>query len=130
MDRIFFAIGSLLAGLAVGAGAYGAHGEPALDEDQVRWIAKSARYQMYHGFGLIFVSLAISHWRERAALFYAAGWLFLSGIVLFSGSLYVMAFAGLDLGYMTPAGGIAFMAGWVLMAYAGLLKKEGKGPGL
>ncbi len=123
MDRIFFAIGSLLAGLAVGAGAYGAHGGPSLDVDQVRWIAKAARYQMYHSFALICVSLAIAHWQERAKLFQLAGWFFLSGILLFSGSLYVMAFTGINLGYMTPAGGIALMLGWFLMAFAGLLKK-------
>ena len=76
MDRIFFAIGSLLAGLAVGAGAYGAHGGSALGMDQVRWIEKAARYQMYHSIALICVSLALAHWQERAKLFYVAGWLF------------------------------------------------------
>ena len=125
MDRVFFVIGSLMAGLAVGAGAYGAHGGPALDIEQVRWIEKAARYQMYHSFALIFISLAISHWQERAKFFHRAGWLFLLGIIFFSGSLYVMAFTGINLGYMTPAGGIAFIAGWVLMAFTGLLKKIG-----
>ena len=122
MDRVFFVIGSLMAGLAVGAGAYGAHGGPALDVEQARWIAKAARYQMYHGFALILVSFAIYHWQERAKLLHITGWLFLLGIIFFSGSLYVMAFTGVDLGYMTPAGGVTFIAGWFLMAYAGLMR--------
>ncbi len=95
MDRAFFAIGSLLAGLAVGAGAYGAHGGPNLDAEQARWIAKAARYQMYHSFALICVSWAIAHWQERAKLFFVTGVLFLLGILFFSGSLYLMAFTGL-----------------------------------
>jgi uncharacterized membrane protein YgdD (TMEM256/DUF423 family) len=125
LDRVFFVIGSLMAGFAVGAGAYGAHGGSALDADQVRWIAKAARYQMYHSIALILISLAVSHWQERAKLFHIAGWFFLLGIIFFSGSLYLTVFTGINLGYITPAGGIAFMIGWVLMAFAGLFKKQG-----
>lgn len=122
MSRVFFVIGSLMAGLAVGTGAYGAHGGQAFDIEQVRWIEKAARYQMYHSFALILVSLAMSHCQERTRLFHITGWLFLFGILSFSGSLYLMAFTGLNLGYMTPVGGIAFISGWFLMAYTGLLK--------
>jgi len=124
LDRVFLVIGSLMAGLAVGAGAYGAHGGTTFDADQARWIAKAARYQMYHSLALIFISLAISHWQERAKLFHITGWLFLLGILFFSGSLYLMAFTGINLGYMTPAGGIAFISGWIIMACTGLLKKQ------
>lgn len=123
MDRLFFAIGSILAAIAVGAGAYGAHGEAVLNADQARWVAKAARYQMYHSLALICVSLAISNWPTGAQLFTVAGWLFLVGIVLFSGSLYVMTFSGLNLGYCTPAGGMAFIVGWGVMAVTVLLKK-------
>jgi uncharacterized membrane protein YgdD (TMEM256/DUF423 family) len=123
LDRTFFSIGALMAGIAVAAGAYGAHGGSALDSDQVRWIAKAARYQMYHGLALICVSFALSHWQERATLFQISGWLFLLGIISFSGSLYLMTFTGIDLGYVTPIGGVAFIVGWVLMAVAGLMKR-------
>ena len=125
MSRIFFSLGSLLAGLAVAAGAYGAHGgETILSTDQVRWIAKAARYQMYHGLALIAVSWGIVNWPERARLFQTAGILFLLGIVFFSGSLYWMAFAGINLGYIVPAGGIALLIGWLVMAFAAVLKAK------
>ena len=117
MTRLFFSLGALLAGLAVVAGAYGAHGgETALGQDQARWIAKAARYQMYHAFALLAVSWACSQWPEQIRFFQASGGLFLAGTVCFSGSLYVMAFTGINLGYITPLGGFAFIAGWLVMA--------------
>ncbi len=119
MNRVFFAIGSVLAGLAVGAGAYGAHAGPSLGMDQVIWIDKAARYQMYHSLALICVSFAISHWQETRLL-HVTGWLFVVGILFFAGSLYLMAFTGINLGYMVPAGGIAFISGWGLMAFTAL----------
>ena len=125
MDRVFFAIGALMAGLSVGAGAYGAHAGPSLGVEEVVWIEKAARYQIYHSFALICVSLAMSQWQERARLFQVAGGLFLLGIISFSGSLYLMAFTGVDLGYMTPAGGIAFIVGWLVVAVAGISSCEG-----
>lgn len=124
LDRFFFAIGSILAGLSIAAGAYGAHGGPSLDIEQTRWIAKAARYQMYHGIALICVSLAMSHWHQKVSIFKICGWLFLTGTLLFCGSLYAMTFWGINLGYVTPAGGLAFMAGWGLMAIAGLQKSS------
>ena len=119
MERIFFSLGALLAGLAVVAGAYGAHGgETALGQEQARWIAKAARYQMDHGLGLLAVAWACAQWPEQTRFFMVAGILFLLGTVCFSGSLYLMAFTGLKLGYVTPFGGIAFMIGWLVMAFA------------
>lgn len=123
MSRIFFSIGSLCAGIAVAAGAYAAHaGETTLTAEQLLWINKAARYQMYHGLALIMVSLAMVNWPEKARLFSASGWLFLLGIVFFSCSLYWMAFGGANTGYIVPAGGISFLAGWLLMAVAPLRK--------
>lgn len=119
MNRVFFAIGSILAGLAVGAGAYGAHAGPSFGVSQVVWIDKAARYQMYHSLALLCVSFAISHWQETR-LFQVTGWLFVVGILFFSGSLYLLAFTGINLGYMVPAGGIAFIMGWGLLAFTGL----------
>ena len=117
MERLFFSLGALIAGAAVVAGAYGAHGgETTLGGDQARWIAKAARYQMYHGLALLAVAWACSQWPEQVRFFQVSGGLFLAGIVCFSGSLYLMAFTGANLGYVTPLGGIAFMAGWFVMA--------------
>jgi uncharacterized membrane protein YgdD (TMEM256/DUF423 family) len=123
MDRVFLALGSIMAGLAVGAGAYGAHAGATLGAEQAVWIEKAARYQMYHSLALICISFAITHCQETR-LFQVSGWFFLGGILLFSGSLYVMAFTGINLGLTVPAGGIAFIIGWGLMAFAGLVIKQ------
>ncbi|MCF8056662.1 MAG: DUF423 domain-containing protein [Desulfocapsa sp.] len=116
MERFFFGLGALLAGVAVAAGAYGAHGASALGPEQAIWINKAARYQMYHGLALLMVAWACFQWQASARIFQAAGFLFLTGVACFSGSLYIMAFTGLNLGYLTPLGGLAFIAGWLMMA--------------
>ena len=117
MERVFFSSGALLAGLAIMAGAYGAHGgETALSQDQARWVAKAAQYQMYHGLALLAVAWACTQWPEQVRLFQASGCLFLIGIICFSGSLYLMAFTGTNLGHITPLGGLAFIIGWFLLA--------------
>lgn len=119
MTNIFFFLGSLLAGLAVALGAFAAHGATDfMSDQQLAWMDKAARYNMYHALALLMVSWALERWSNRAALLKAAGWLFVVGIALFSGSLYLMAFTDLRLGLITPAGGVAFVAGWVLMAIA------------
>jgi len=119
MQRFFFVTGSILAGLAVAASAYGAHAGGYLNTGQALWIEKAARFQIYHSFALICVSFAISHW-PQARLFHASGWLFLVGITCFSGSLFLMALTGFNPGYIIPAGGLAFILGWGLMAFSGL----------
>lgn len=117
MERLYFSLGAISAALAVAAGAYGAHGgETALGVEQARWIAKAARYQMYHGLALLAVVWACTYWQGGEQMFQIAGGLFLLGTICFSGSLYVMAFTGIDLGLVTPFGGIAFITGWLFMA--------------
>ena len=75
-----------------------------------------ARYQMYHSLALLAVAAAAA-WRPQAGLIPTAGWLFLAGIVLFSGSLYVLALTGVRRwGAVTPFGGLAFLLGWLLLA--------------
>jgi len=119
MDRIFFIIGSLLAGISVAAGAFGAHGATKfMSEQQLVWIEKAARYNMYHALALMLVALAFTRLPGQAGLLVAAGWAFVAGMVLFSGSLYIMSLTGLRLGYITPAGGVAFGLGWLLLAIA------------
>jgi len=118
MARIFFLCGALLAGLSVAMGAYGAHTN-AVEEVQALWIDKAVRYQMYHSIAIILTALAMANKRKFQLHLVIAGCCFLAGIILFSGSLYAMAFTSLDGGYITPAGGILFMVGWILLALAG-----------
>lgn len=118
MDRLFFVLGTALAGLSVAIGAFGAHGlrdrvEPALLAN----FETGARYHMYHALALIAVAWAVQRW-PSSNVPVIAGWLFVAGIVLFAGSLYIMALTGQRwLGAVTPFGGVAFIAAWALLAY-------------
>lgn len=120
MERFFFAAGSLSALIGVAAGAFGAHGLRArLAPDLMAIFETGVRYQMYHSLALLAVAWACTRW--RGALPPAAGWLFLAGIVIFSGSLYVLALTGQRwYGAITPFGGAAFLAGWTLLAVAAM----------
>lgn len=116
MEKIFFTLGSLFAGLSVAFGAFGAHAlRERLDERMLANFETGARYQMYHALALLAVAWAVSRFSTSQLPVYA-GWLFIAGIVLFSGSLYLMAFTGQRwLGAVTPLGGVAFLAGWVCL---------------
>lgn len=116
--RSWIAAGALLAGLAVAAGAFGAHGLRArLSADMLPVFETAARYQMYHALALMAVGLIADRW--PSPLLGTAGWLFLAGIVLFSGSLYGLTLSGVRLlGAITPLGGVAFIAGWACVALA------------
>ncbi|HLK12676.1 MAG TPA: DUF423 domain-containing protein [Candidatus Binatia bacterium] len=115
MDRLFFGLGAALAALAVAAGAFAAHGLRArLAPDLLAVFETGARYQMYHALALLAVAWAVGRWPGAAV----AGWLFVAGVVLFSGSLYVLALSGVRwLGAVTPLGGLAFLAGWLVLAW-------------
>jgi uncharacterized membrane protein YgdD (TMEM256/DUF423 family) len=120
MDRTFFMIGSILSGIAVATGAFGAHGLKNLVSAQAleTW-DKAVRYQMYHGLALLVLAWALTHWPEQAKLLGIGGWLFLAGTILFSGSLYVLVLSGVKwLGAITPLGGVAFVAGWLYLVIA------------
>ncbi|MDB4948965.1 MAG: hypothetical protein JWM27_1614 [Gemmatimonadetes bacterium] len=114
--RTFWAAGCVLACLAVAAGAFGAHALRArLAPDLLAVFETAARYQMYHALALLAASYAAA---RRGGT--AAGWLFIGGTVLFSGSLYLLAVTGVRwLGAVTPLGGVAFLAGWLALARAG-----------
>ena len=116
MDRVFFLCGTLSAFVAVAAGAFGAHALRArLGPDLLAVFETAARYQMYHALALIAVAWATTRW--DAAPLRAAGWLFVAGTLLFSGSLYLLALTGVrGLGAVTPFGGLCFLAGWLLLA--------------
>jgi uncharacterized membrane protein YgdD (TMEM256/DUF423 family) len=115
MDRLFFALGSASAFLAVAAGAFGAHALRArLSPEYLAVFDTAARYQMYHALGLVAVAWAASRW--PGPLVQLAGWLFVAGTLLFSGSLYTLSLTGIRwLGAITPLGGAAFLAGWVCL---------------
>src|SRR5262245_11108532 len=108
MERTFLGLGATLAGLAVAAGAFGAHGlRGRLSPDMLAVFETAVRYQMYHALGLFVVAWAAARWPDGGAP--VAGWLFVAGVVVFSGSLYVLALGGARwLGAITPLGGLAF----------------------
>lgn len=115
MDRIFVLIGAASAGLAVAIGAFAAHGlRGRLDADMLAVFETGARYQMYHALALLMLGAAAGRWPGPALN--GAGWCFVAGTVLFSGSLYALSLSGVRvLGAITPLGGLAFIAGWVLI---------------
>ena len=118
MDRLFFAVGCVSAFVAVTLGAFGAHGlRGRLVPDMLTTFEIGVRYQMYHALGLLAVGLALSRWPSSAVA--AAGWLFIAGTLVFSGSLYLLAVSGQRwLGAVTPVGGAAFIAGWLVLAWS------------
>ena len=118
MDRVFVALGSISALIAVAAGAFGAHALRArLSPEYQAAYETAARYQMYHALALLAVAWAITRWPGSLAVW--AGWLFVVGTVLFSGSLYILALSGTRWwGAVTPLGGVAFLAGWSCLLLA------------
>jgi uncharacterized membrane protein YgdD (TMEM256/DUF423 family) len=116
VDRVFFLLGSVSAALGVALGAFAAHGlRGRLDTDMLNVFETGVRYQMYHALALLAVGWASTRWPGSATS--AAGWCFVAGTMVFSGSLYVLSLTGQRwLGAITPFGGLAFIAGWVLLA--------------
>lgn len=115
MDRVFFALGSTSALIAVAAGAFGAHGlRTRLAPDLLAVFETGARYQMYHALALLGCAWAVTRWPGPWPA--RAGWLFIVGTIVFSGSLYALALSGVRwLGAITPLGGVAFLAGWACL---------------
>ena len=118
MDRLFFRLGVASALIAVAAGAFGAHAlRLRLPPGRLLVFETGARYQMYHALALIAVAWAMGRW--PGVWSQRAGWLFVAGTLLFSGSLYVLALTGARwLGAITPLGGVAFLAGWICLLLA------------
>jgi uncharacterized membrane protein YgdD (TMEM256/DUF423 family) len=122
VDRIFTGLGSALALVAVGAGAFGAHALGpyfAAHPDARPTFETAFEYHLAHAVALILAGWAVSRWPGTAAN--AAGIAFTIGIVLFSGSLYLLALTRARAwGMVTPVGGVAFLAGWALLAWAAI----------
>ncbi|MFN8496089.1 MAG: DUF423 domain-containing protein [Caldilineaceae bacterium] len=119
MERTFFTLVSILGGLAVALGAFGAHAlKTRLSPDMLQIFETGVRYHFYHALALGLAVVAIQYW-PKTNLPTIAGWLFVAGIVIFSGSLYILSTSGVRWwGAITPIGGVAFIAGWACLALA------------
>ncbi|MFX3625036.1 MAG: DUF423 domain-containing protein [Ectobacillus sp.] len=117
--KIFFLLGCISAFLAVALGAFGAHGlEGRISAKMLETWKTGVTYQMLHAGGLFVVAFLMDK-LPGSSLISAAGWFMAAGIVLFSGSLYVLSTSGIKiLGAITPFGGVAFLAAWVLLGIA------------
>jgi len=116
MMKIFIIIGAINAFLAVALGAFGAHGlEGKLEPKYLEVWKTGVTYQMFHALGLIAIGI-IGRNISVSSLLSWSGWTMLIGIILFSGSLYILSTSGIKiLGAITPFGGIAFLISWVLL---------------
>jgi uncharacterized membrane protein YgdD (TMEM256/DUF423 family) len=120
VDKTFLLIGALAGFLAVALGAFGAHAlRGRLSPEMLAVFETGVRYHMYHALAIVIVSLTMG--RMDGWLIRTAGWSFTVGIVLFPGSLYLLALTGVTVfGAITPLGGVAFLIGWACLAVAAI----------
>jgi uncharacterized membrane protein YgdD (TMEM256/DUF423 family) len=118
MSRTFLLAGAIAGFSGVVLGAFGAHALRArLSSEMLAVFETGVRYQMYHALALVATAVVMN--QIDGWLVVSAGWLFVAGIVLFSGSLYVLALTGITVwGAVTPIGGLAFLLGWAALAIA------------
>ena len=124
LPKTFLIIGTILAGLAVALGAFGAHGlKKLVDGDTVAVYQTGVQYQMYHALALIMIGILAD--RISANFSSYAGFLFIGGIVLFSGSLYLISSmkamsrpVPMAVNFITPIGGFLFIVGWIMLLIA------------
>lgn len=120
----FILLGAALGALGVAAGAFGAHALKAILPTEMQAVFETAaRYQMYHALALLLTGMLLERREAEAQAEWGclrlAGWSFLAGILLFSGSLYLLALSGIrGLGAITPVGGVCLLSGWCLLAWA------------
>lgn len=119
MHKPFFIIGSIAMALAVALGAFGAHGlKEMLTDEMLDIFETGVRYHFYHALGLLLISFAFQ-FMSGSSLLQWSGWLMLGGILIFSGSLYILSISGIRwLGAITPIGGVCFIISWILLAVA------------
>jgi uncharacterized membrane protein YgdD (TMEM256/DUF423 family) len=115
MERTFIFLGSLFAFLGVALGAFAAHAlESRLEPRLLEVFETGTRYQTTHALALLVLGLILARWPGGLGIW--AGWAFVAGILLFSGSLYILALSGVRAwGAVTPLGGVSFLVGWVLL---------------
>ncbi|MBH0230536.1 DUF423 domain-containing protein [Halobacillus yeomjeoni] len=116
--KIFLILAILNGFLSVALGAFGAHGlEGKVSEKGLEQWGKAVDYQMFHTMALFVTALLMG--KAQTGLMTGAGWMFMIGIVLFSGSLYIYATTGIKtFAMITPLGGLSFLIGWILLGYA------------
>lgn len=124
--KLFLTLGGINAALVVILGAFGAHGLKAkISTDMLAVYQTGVHYHLFHALGLMVVGLVAAQMTDSAYLKWS-GWLMLAGIVLFSGSLYLLSVSGMRwLGAITPIGGLSFIVAWMLFVVA-LFKSAGK----
>ena len=121
MNNLWIKLGAILGGLSVMFGAFGAHSLKArLTEKSLQTFHTAQFYQFMHSLALVLVGiLVLKVGEENSKKLHRAGWFFVAGIAMFSGSLYTIALGGPRwLGPITPLGGLSFMIGWFLLAFA------------
>jgi len=118
MTKFFFLFGCVFSFLGVAFGAFGAHAlKQRLSPEMLQIFEVGVRYQMYHAIALFIVAWVLYSWNVAGAA--AAGWWFIAGIILFSGSLYALALSDMKwLGAITPLGGVSFLIGWLWLAWS------------
>ncbi|SHE76766.1 Uncharacterized membrane protein YgdD, TMEM256/DUF423 family [Fodinibius roseus] len=117
MQKLFLTIGSVAMALAVILGAFGAHSlKKILSEEMLTIFETGVTYHFYHAIGLLVIGI-VARYLPDSALLSWSGWLMLAGIIVFSGSLYLLSVSGIRwLGAITPVGGLCFIASWILFA--------------
>ncbi|MTJ07852.1 MULTISPECIES: DUF423 domain-containing protein [unclassified Anabaena] len=121
MTQIFLTIAAIFGGLSVAGGAFGAHAlREKISARSLEIFDTGARYQMYHAIALLLVAILMIRLENPPTTLLVSGWLFIIGVVIFSGSLYAISLTGIkSLGAIAPLGGLALMAGWAALAIAG-----------
>lgn len=122
VTRIFLAIAAVLGGTSVVLGAFASHAlKDRLSERALEIWETGTKYQMYHALALILVALLLGRLAVDSIPLIIAGYAFIAGTMLFSGSLYALSLTGIKiLGAVTPLGGVGFITGWICLAIAAL----------
>ncbi len=127
-DKNIVATGSFIMAVTIAIGAFGAHGlKEMLDADSLNTFEVGVRYQMYHAIGIVILGMLPSISQKLKQRVF---WLFIIGILCFSGSIYllslnsVLPFNAKSIGFITPIGGLFFIIGWIMLAYGILTLKK------
>jgi uncharacterized membrane protein YgdD (TMEM256/DUF423 family) len=125
MTQFFLTIAAIFGGLSVAGGAFGAHAlREKISERSLEIFDTGARYQMYHALALLVVTMLMSRLETPPTTLVVSGWLFIIGVMIFSGSLYALSLTGIkSLGAVAPLGGLALMLGWGALAVAAATTK-------
>jgi uncharacterized membrane protein YgdD (TMEM256/DUF423 family) len=120
LTRIFLATAAIFGGLSVAGGAFASHAlKEKLTDRALEIFETGARYQMYHALALLLVALLLNRAQDSQTFFAVAGWAFIAGTVIFSGSLYALSLTNIKLlGAITPLGGVSYIVGWGCLAVA------------